>query len=57
MVVRQVINVITEQVLGDVRLCYSNSDFHSSCGFLQLLSYYNASTTSKPAQTHHQRIK
>ena len=30
------------------RLCYSNSDFHSSCGVLQLLSYYNASTTSKP---------
>ena len=57
MVVRQVINVITEQVLGDVRLCYSNSDFHSSCGFLQLLSYYNASTTSKTAKTHHQRIK
>ena len=26
------------------RLCYSNSDFHSSCGVLQLLSYYNAST-------------
>ena len=30
------------------RLCYSTSDFYSSCGVLQLLSYHNASTTSKP---------